>query len=150
MDKSKKKILFIEDEPFLRKMYADVLKKEGYKLDFAVNGEGGLDKILHKKYDLIFLDTVLPKMFGDEILKKFKKTRKKQGKIVMLTNIEDQKAISKAFKLGVVGYELTEKTNLGDLPGLIKGYLNNSISKEESKKKALRGLKRKFLYKSSI
>ncbi len=69
---AKKRILVVDDEPFILKSLAFVLKKEGFDVDTAANGIEALEIIEHRKPDLIFLDVMMPKMNGLELCKKMK------------------------------------------------------------------------------
>lgn len=63
------RILIIEDEPNMRMGLRDNLEFEGYEVDIAVDGEEGLTSALGKKFDLILLDVMLPKISGFEVCK---------------------------------------------------------------------------------
>ena len=69
---TKKRILCVEDELSMGKMFKELLEKEGYEVDNAYDGEEGLKMILTDKYDLITLDHLMPKMGGDEVLEKLR------------------------------------------------------------------------------
>lgn len=64
-----KNILVIDDEADIVELVAYNLKKEGFDVDTALDGEQGLNKIGSKKYDLIFLDLMLPGIQGMELCK---------------------------------------------------------------------------------
>lgn len=64
-----KSILVIDDEADIVELVAYNLKKEGFDVDTAHDGEEGLKKIGSKKYDLIFLDLMLPGIQGVELCK---------------------------------------------------------------------------------
>ncbi|MGE3510685.1 MAG: response regulator transcription factor [Vicinamibacterales bacterium] len=57
-------ILVVEDEYALRMTLGDRLRKEGFRVDFAVDGEEGLNKALHEPFDVILLDLMLPRLDG--------------------------------------------------------------------------------------
>jgi CheY-like chemotaxis protein len=62
MKSKNKKILVIEDDPFISDVYVLKLESEGYKVDAAENGSIGLEKIKNNKYDAILLDIVMPEL----------------------------------------------------------------------------------------
>jgi phosphate regulon transcriptional regulator PhoB len=64
-----KSILVIDDEADIVELVAYNLKKEGFNVDTAHDGEQGLKKIGSKRYDLIFLDLMLPGIQGIELCK---------------------------------------------------------------------------------
>jgi two-component system alkaline phosphatase synthesis response regulator PhoP len=62
-------ILLVEDEYALRMTLGDGLRKEGYVVDYAVDGEEGLSKATHQPFDLIVLDVMLPRLDGFAVCK---------------------------------------------------------------------------------
>ncbi len=62
-----KKILIIEDEKDIQELLQLYLKREGYDVHIAKDGETGLRKASQERYDLILLDLMLPQMDGLEI-----------------------------------------------------------------------------------
>ena len=63
------RILLVEDERDLNYAMAKGLKKSGYAVDSAYDGEEALDLFRINAYDLILLDLNLPKMDGIDVLK---------------------------------------------------------------------------------
>lgn len=63
------KLLLVEDETMLAEATAQILKKQGYSVDLAEEGEYGLDCLLSGVYDLAILDIMLPNKDGLTILK---------------------------------------------------------------------------------
>lgn len=61
------RILIIEDEKDIRDLLQHYLKREGYQVETAENGEVGVRKANEKKIDLILLDLMLPQMDGLEV-----------------------------------------------------------------------------------
>ena len=62
-------ILLVEDEYALRMTLGDRLRKEGYVVDYAVDGEEGLSKATQQPFDLIVLDVMLPRLDGLAVCK---------------------------------------------------------------------------------
>jgi two-component system alkaline phosphatase synthesis response regulator PhoP len=62
-----KKILVIEDEKDIQELLQLYLKREGYDVQIAKEGETGLRKACKERYDLVLLDLLLPQMDGLEI-----------------------------------------------------------------------------------
>lgn len=93
-----KKILIVEDDQFLRELYAEVLKKAAFAVTEAGDGEKGYQLMKEGGYDLVLLDIILPKIDGLEILKKLEKEGKlpKKKKICLLTNLSVE-ALSKKW-----------------------------------------------------
>jgi two-component system alkaline phosphatase synthesis response regulator PhoP len=62
-----KKILVVEDEKDIQELLQLYLKREGYDVQIAEDGEAGLRKACKERYDLVLLDLLLPQMDGLEI-----------------------------------------------------------------------------------
>jgi len=60
-------ILLVEDEEGLRMTLSDRLRSEGYVVDFAANGDEGLNKATSLPFDLIILDIMLPNRSGLDV-----------------------------------------------------------------------------------
>src|SRR3989442_5446282 len=61
------KILVVEDDEVIRMALADRLQSEGYKVDFAKDGEEGLRKATQDSFDLVVLDIMLPRKNGFDV-----------------------------------------------------------------------------------
>ena len=100
-----KKILIIEDDPFLSEMYVAKFSENDFQTEVAIDGEDGLAKVKEFIPDLILLDIVLPKMDGFEILKKIRSDSKlKNIPIILLTNLGQKNEIEKGMSLGANEY----------------------------------------------
>jgi len=98
-----KKILIIEDDPFLREMLFKKLKSAGYEVDAAVDGEQGLKKTEGK--DLVILDIMMPGMDGYEYLSKIReKEETKLIPVIVLSNLGQKEEIEKAKELGAMDF----------------------------------------------
>lgn len=62
------KILIVEDEQAIVDLISMSLNANGYKTDYALDGEAGADLISEHSYDLLLLDIMLPKLNGYELL----------------------------------------------------------------------------------
>ncbi len=58
------RVLIIEDEAAMRRALEDILDSEGYRVQTAADGAGGLERALAEKPDLILLDVMLPRLDG--------------------------------------------------------------------------------------
>jgi DNA-binding response OmpR family regulator len=104
-----KKILLVEDDPFLIDIYQKKLEDSGFKVEVAKDGEKALEILKEKEFDLMLLDIVLPRIDGWQVLeeignmKKEKKELEKM-KIVIWSNLGEKEDIKKGFSLGATSY----------------------------------------------
>lgn len=121
------KILVVEDDQFLRELYEDILKSEGYAVETAVDGEEALQKIKIGGYDLVLLDIIMPKMDGLEVARQVKSSPSQNPNklIIFLTNLDKDEEIKEALRLGN-GYIIKSQITPGSLIEKVKSYLAKS------------------------
>jgi DNA-binding response OmpR family regulator len=117
-----KKILIVEDDPFLMEIYSKKLKKEGFLVEGAKEARECFEKLEKEKFDLLLLDLVLPKMSGFEILEKIKKDFLGQ-KVAIVSNLGSKSDIERAFELGAIAFIVKAKFSLEEFVKKIKEIL---------------------------
>ena len=70
-----KKILIIDDEPYILLMLKKMLERAGYKVELASNGKEGMDIFRKQTTDLVITDIIMPDREGLELIIEMKKTR---------------------------------------------------------------------------
>ena len=98
-----KKILIIEDEQALADVLEAKIKKEGYAVSVAYDGEKGFELLKKNRPDLILLDIVMPKMNGYEVMEKMAS----EGisiPIMVISNSGQPVEIEKTKKLGAIAH----------------------------------------------
>ncbi len=65
-DKSRIKILVVDDDDLNRRMMKVLLGREGYEVDLAANGMEALDAVKYQHYHIVFMDLQMPVMDGVE------------------------------------------------------------------------------------
>jgi CheY-like chemotaxis protein len=122
------RILLAEDDRILRKAGEVSLKKKGYDVISAVDGEDALTKALDHKPDLVLLDVMMPKMNGFDVLFALKRDPSvKDIPVIMLTNLEQPADIKRAVDSGAHSYLVKSNMNLDDLAAKIKNALADRI-----------------------
>ena len=97
------KILVVEDEIDLNNVIVKHLKKDGYSVDSAFNGEEAMDFTAVAHYDLIVLDIMMPVMDGLTFLQK-SRTKKLATPVLMLTAKDEIDDIVKGLDTGADDY----------------------------------------------
>ena len=126
-----KQILLIEDDPYLIDIYTTKLKESGFSIEVATNGEEGLRKLREKKFDLLVLDIVLPKIDGWEILEKIKNQKSKfktleNLKIIVLSNLGQKEEVEKGLRSGAEKYLIKAHYTPTEVVEEIKSLLRNT------------------------
>ncbi len=117
------KILIIEDDNFLRLALEKKLKKEGFEVVTATDGEEGLQKIITELPDLVLLDIILPKKTGFGFLEDLKKDPNlKSIPIIIVSQLGQPEDIDKGINLGAIEYFVKAKVSLDDLVSKIKKF----------------------------
>jgi len=118
------RILLAEDDRILRKAGEVSLKKKGYEVISAVDGEDALAKARDHKPDLVLLDVMMPKMNGFEVLQALKgEPAIRDIPVIMLTNLEQPADIKRAADWGAHSYLVKSNMNLDELATKIKEAL---------------------------
>jgi len=125
------KILIIEDDPLMRRLYQKIFTFEKYEVESAEDGEEGLEKARKVKPTLILLDVMMPKMNGLQVLEKLKADPDlKKIPVVMLTNLAGQKDAETALAKGAVKYIVKSEYEPKQVSDMVKGVLAGYIRDE--------------------
>lgn len=132
---AKGRILFIDDDNFLRKVYQAELREKGFDVYLAVDGVDGLQKVSEVNPDLIILDLILPRKNGFEVLRELKQLDETRSiPVVILSNLAQSEDQKKALDLGAVDYLIKDNTTLDS----IAGKINLHLSKRTQESKVIR------------
>jgi len=97
------RVLIVDDEKSMRELLLIMLKKEGYAVSAADNGEHALQAIRNDIYDLIITDIRMPNIDGIELLKEVKDLSPETVVIVITAYASTETAVD-AMKLGAYDY----------------------------------------------
>jgi len=115
------KILIVDDEESILFMYSEKLKEAGHQILTACKGEEGLEIARKEKPDLIFLDIIMPKLNGLDVLKELKSDPEtKNIPTFLLTNLPEDASGNKAKELGVTGYLVKAQVEPTDLEKVVE------------------------------
>ncbi|MDQ3123260.1 MAG: response regulator [bacterium] len=116
-----KKLLILEDEKALRDAYVILFKLNKYEVFEASNGKQALGLLKENKPDIIVLDILMPVMSGLDFLKAVDiKKNYPKSKVLVLSNLSDQKTIEHAVQLGATKYILKASASPSELLAAVK------------------------------
>jgi DNA-binding response OmpR family regulator len=120
-----KKILIVEDEPATRKSLAAALKKAGFQILTANDGEAGLALAFKEHPNLILLDLLMPKKDGLEVLKELRQDDWGEDvPVIILTNLSSAEYVAETIQYGVFDHLVKSDWDVGDVVKKVKAKLN--------------------------
>jgi len=124
MPKKLTKILIVEDDHYMRKIYSNKLRRARFEVIEAIQGEEGWHKILYEQPDLIILDLILPMKSGFQLLSDIKGNDKtKKIPVIILTNLSQGSDIQKGKDLGADDYLVKTDISLTEVVDKVKMVL---------------------------
>lgn len=126
------KVLIIEDDLLMSRMYQKIFTFGHYEVETAVDGEEGLSKVVAVSPTVILLDIMMPKLNGLQVLEKLKADpATKNIPVIMLTNLAGQQDAETALSKGAVKYivksEHTPEEIFDMVQQIIEGYTRNDV-----------------------
>lgn len=91
--------LVVDDHPYKRELMAEILRRRGYVVRTAVDGQQGVEMFREQRCDLILLDFSMPRLNGIEALKRFRALDARVG-IVMMASLGGEDVRDQAEGLG--------------------------------------------------
>jgi DNA-binding response OmpR family regulator len=111
-----RRVLLAEDDRFLRKAAETALKRQGFTVLAAMDGEEALRVARGDRPDLILLDLIMPKLQGFEVLRTLKEDAATAGiPVIVLSNLGQESDVKQAMDLGAVAYFVKANLSLQDL-----------------------------------
>jgi two-component system response regulator PilR (NtrC family) len=126
----KDKILVADDEQSMREFLDIMLKKEGYKVSLASNGEEVSKLVENDLFDLVLLDIRMPKLDGISALKKIK-ANTPETVVIMITAYASADTAIKAMKEGAYDY-ITKPFKVDEIKLIIKNALEKKNLQKEN------------------
>ncbi len=126
MEKSKVRVLLVEDDPNLGFVIKDNLTDKGYDVIHCINGLEAERIIYKEKFDLYLLDVMMPKKDGFTLAKEIRE-KKDDTPIIFLTAREMQEDKLKGFTVGGDDY-ITKPFNFDELVMRMEAILKRTKS----------------------
>ncbi len=122
-------ILLIDDDKALTEVYQKKFVSKGYKIVIAYDGLDGINKVISIKPDLVLLDILLPKLDGTMLFKKMKALESTTNiPVILLTNLDQEKAVVECFKLGAIDYLVKSDYTPQQVFRKVEDYLRKNSS----------------------
>ena len=124
MTDKNKKLLIVEDDKFLTKIYKLKLEKEGYKMILASDSTKAVEIAKKEEPDMILLDIVMPKKNGFEVLEELKQDASvKDIPVIVISNLGQQEDVQKGMAQGAVDYIVKADTAIEEVVTKIEKYI---------------------------
>jgi DNA-binding response OmpR family regulator len=116
-----KKLLLAEDERAIAKALQLKLSISGFEIEVVNNGEDALSALKDRKFDLLLLDIMMPKMDGFTVMEEMKKLKNKTP-VIILSNLSQEDDAKRAKELGAVDFFIKSNTPLTEIISKINNF----------------------------
>src|ERR671930_2689794 len=114
------RILLVDDEQAVQTLLTYPLRKEGYEVVGATDGQQALDRFSETRFDLVVLDVMLPKLDGIEVCRRLR--TRSQVPIIMLTAKGDELDKVTGLEMGADDY-ITKPFSVTEFRSRVKAAL---------------------------
>jgi len=127
------RILVVEDEQAIVEIVSQALKRHGFDVTTANDGDTALDMAYSLRPDLIILDIMLPRMDGWEVCRRLKsEAETKNIPIIMLTARREERDVVEGLELGADDY-MKKPFSLAELMARVKALLRRTLGRDLGK-----------------
>jgi DNA-binding response OmpR family regulator len=120
MARGQARILLVDDEQAVQTLLTYPLRKEGYDVVAAIDGQEALDRFAEQRFDLVVLDIMLPKLDGIEVCRRMR--TRSQVPIIMLTAKGDEIDKVVGLEMGADDY-ITKPFSVREFRSRVKAAL---------------------------
>src|SRR5216110_1673390 len=123
MARGQARILLVDDEQAVQTLLTYPLRKEGYEVVGAMDGQEALDRFSESRFDLVVLDIMLPKLDGIEVCRRLR--TRSQVPIIMLTAKDDEIDKVLGLEMGADDY-ITKPFSVAEFRSRVRAALRRS------------------------
>jgi len=121
------KVMIVEDDPFLLRMYAEKFEMENFAVVTVDDGRKGLRAAMKEMPDIILLDIMLPGKSGFDVLVELKAEENlKNIPVILLTNLSQREDVDKGLKIGATDYLIKAHFMPSEVVEKVKNILSKS------------------------
>jgi DNA-binding response OmpR family regulator len=117
------RILLVDDEQSVQTLLSYPLRKDGYHVTSAIDGQEALQRFSEARFDLVILDLMLPKLDGVEVCRQLR--RRSQVPIIMLTAKGSETDKVAGLEVGADDY-ITKPFSMREFRSRVKAALRRS------------------------
>lgn len=126
---NEKKILVVEDDPFISDIYVMELENQGYKVSVVNDGEEATDILRNNYFEVILLDIIMPKKDGMTVLSEIKANPSlTKIPVLILSNLGRKETMKKALDLGAEDYIIKTQFTPQEVVKKVKSIIENKNS----------------------
>ena len=130
METAGKRILLAEDDRFLRRAAEVTLRRRGFDVRTAIDGEEALRLARAEPPDLILLDLIMPKVLGFEVLRILKADpTTAQIPVIVMSNLGQERDVQQTLQAGAAAYFVKANLSLQDLATRVESMLTGGGSR---------------------
>jgi DNA-binding response OmpR family regulator len=116
-------VLVVDDEPYIQRSLSFVLRKEGFEVEVASNGEEALERIGELRPKVVFLDLMMPRVNGFDVCRTIKSDGRLKGSHVIILTAKGQEVDKeKGMAAGADGF-MTKPFSPKEIVSVVKGIL---------------------------
>lgn len=123
--KTSQSILIVDDEEIIRDFLSEVL--EDYEISLASDGDEAIEQFTSKQFDLIITDLRMPRVAGEEVVKKATETYPDQ-KVIVMSGYSSLYTASQSVRNGACGF-LSKPFSIKELLSAVETALKKSNPK---------------------
>jgi CheY-like chemotaxis protein/glycine cleavage system H lipoate-binding protein len=97
------KVLVVDDEPIVCAGISRALQRHGYDVETTLDGNSALDRVRQQSYDVIFVDIMMPRMNGLELLGRLRE-HQNDARLLVITGLGAARHAVEAFRVGAFDF----------------------------------------------
>lgn len=119
-------VLVADDQENMRVLFTKVLHSLGYTCDVAVDGRDCLARVSQKRYDIVFIDLIMPEIDGETVLR-WLTSHQPETSVVIVSIQDDEGIIKQLLALGATAY-LVKPFSSHEIQNVMHGVENRRTS----------------------
>ncbi|MES2940576.1 MAG: SpoIIE family protein phosphatase [Pseudomonadota bacterium] len=120
------RLLVVDDNEMNRDMLSRRLKRQGFSVDMAENGQQALDALAAQPFDLVLLDIMMPVLNGYDTLERLKADEAlRHIPVIMITAVDDTESVARCIEMGAEDH-LPKPFN----PSILRARIDSALAKK--------------------